>query len=125
MINAAVRGGQLALEEVRAPGQMSGAGFREAAGALLQHIGDGIRCKCLGGKGVLQSPRDGLVAVEVTPGNDLAHLMARVAAALCELQVIGLRPGRERQDAQKALLIPGFCPLRQEGFGGSGAATSP
>src|SRR4029453_4339956 len=43
-------------------------------------------------------------------------MMVRVETVLFELQVIGLSPGRERQEPQKELVISGFFPLRQEWF---------
>jgi hypothetical protein len=56
-------------------------------------MGDVIRGKGLVGTGVLHGPRDGLLTVDVTPGDDGAHRMVRGEAALVELEVIGFSPG--------------------------------
>jgi len=84
---------ELDIEEVLSSGEMEGAGLRGEAGALFEQIGDVVRGKGLVDQGVRHSPGHGLRAVDVTQGDDLAHMMVRVEASLFELAVLGLGLG--------------------------------
>ncbi len=93
MIDAEVGLLELDIEEVLSSGEMEGAGLRGEAGALFEQIGDVVRGKGLVDQGVRHSPGHGLRAVDVTQGDDLAHMMVRVEASLFELAVLGLGLG--------------------------------
>ena len=117
LINAEIRWFEPDLQEVVAAGEMEGAGLRGEAGTLLQQVGDIFRGEGLVDKGILHRPGHGLRGVDVTQGHDFAHVMVRIEAPLLQLEVIRLRPRREREKAPEELVIAGFFPLLQERLG--------
>ena len=117
VINAEIRGCEADVEEIAAPGEMEGAGLRGEAGALLHQVGDIFRGEGLVDKGILHRPGHGLRGVDVAQGDDFAHVMVRIEAPLFQLEVIRLRPRREREKAHEDLVIAGFFALLQERLG--------
>ena len=117
MIDAEVGLLELDIEEVLSSGEMEGAGLRGEAGALFEQIGDVIRGKGLVDQGVRHGPGYSLRAIDVTQGDDLAHMMVRGEASLFELAVIGLGLGGEGEKAPEELLIAGLFALLKQGLG--------
>ena len=124
VIHTAIRGFEPARKEVLASGQMEGAGLWGQAGAWLQPIGAVIRGTGLVGTGGRHGPRAGLWARDVTQGDDVAPRRVRGEAARCELQVLGFRPGRQRQKPHAALGLTGFFPWRPARLRGIGGFAS-
>ena len=117
VINAEIRGCEAHLQEIAASGEMEGAGLRGEAGALLHEVGDIFRGEGLIDKGILHRPGHRLRGVDVAQGHDFAHVMVRIEAPLLQLEVIRLRPRREREKAHEELMIAGFFALLQERLG--------
>jgi hypothetical protein len=93
LIETEVWGRKLKIEHVLSPGKVQGTFLWGEARALLQEIGDVVSGKGTVLQGVSQRAGHGLLWRDLASGDDLAHMMVGVEAALFELAVgeFGLR----------------------------------
>jgi len=92
--------------------EMQGAGRGQEPLALFEEIGDVLAGVGTQGMGVIDGAAGRLHSVDFAQGNDLLDMMADVEAALGEMIVVGLRPGREVQERQEQPLVAHAAALR-------------
>jgi hypothetical protein len=117
LVQAEVRGLEMQIEQGLSPCEVQRTLLRGAAGALLEPVRDRVGGKGAVLQGIGPGAGDGLVAVDVAQGHDLAHGMVRVEASLFELPVLEFGLGRAREKAHEELVITGFSALLQQRFG--------
>jgi hypothetical protein len=66
IVEGEIRLRELDLQEVLAPSQMQGAGFREGRGAAFEEIGDVLATKGLEDEGILDRAGDLFLAIDFT-----------------------------------------------------------
>jgi len=117
LVQAEVRGLEMQIAQVLSPCEVQRTLLRGEAGALLEQVSDIVGGKSAVLQGIGPGAGDGLVAVAVAQGHDLAHVMGWVEASLCERPVIEFGLGRESQRAHDELVSTGFSALLQQRFG--------
>ena len=93
---------------------MDRSGLDRRARLLLEQIGDILATECLISPGVFQGALDLFRTVDFAQGNDLLHVMARVAALFGQPLIIlgGVR--REGQEPAQQLLGTGLTALGEQ-----------
>jgi hypothetical protein len=117
LVDGEIRFGDLNFKKVLPSGQMKSARFGEGPRSLFEEIGDVFRGEGLEEAGILDSPVDGMLAIDFTEGDDLLEVMAGVEAALFQFTVI--IPGFvwEVEEAHEEFLIPSLGSVLDQTFG--------
>jgi hypothetical protein len=84
---------EMEIEEVLPTGEMQGAGLGGEVGALLEQVSDVVGGKSATVAGIVKGAGHGVLALDLTQGDDLAHVMVRVESSLFELPVVDLGLG--------------------------------